>query len=100
MTDQLKSRVAIVTGSSSGLGRCISLLFAAQGASIVCADLKPSARAEITEETNIETHELIKQRGGKSIFVKTDVSETSQMQELVKKTVKWGGRLDMYIFLF
>ncbi|CEN60503.1 hypothetical protein ASPCAL02939 [Aspergillus calidoustus] len=93
----LESRIAIVTGSSSGLGRCISLALAAEGASIVCADLTPTARAEIASETTVTTHELIAQRGGKAIFVKTDVGDESAMQQLIKTAVEWGGRLDILI---
>jgi NAD(P)-dependent dehydrogenase (short-subunit alcohol dehydrogenase family) len=93
----LASRIAIVTGSSSGLGRCISLALAAEGASVVCADLAPTARAEIASETGVTTHELIAQRGGKAIFVKTDVGDESAMEKLIQAAVQWGGRLDMYV---
>jgi NAD(P)-dependent dehydrogenase (short-subunit alcohol dehydrogenase family) len=92
----LASRVAIVTGSSSGLGRCISLVLAAEGAYIVCADLTPTARAEIASETGVTTHDLIAQRGGKAIFVQTDVGDETAMEELIQAAVEWGGRLDMY----
>jgi NAD(P)-dependent dehydrogenase (short-subunit alcohol dehydrogenase family) len=98
MTESFFSRVAIITGSSSGIGRSISLALASQGAYIVCADLIPAARSEIPEETQIETQELIKSRGGKAIFVKTDISVVEDMQGVVKTAANWGGRLDMFVF--
>lgn len=98
MDPGIESRVAIVTGSSSGLGRCTSLMLADQGVSVVCADLTPIARPEIPQETEVETHELIQQRGGRAIYVKTDVSVASDMEALVKSAVEWGGRLDMSVF--
>jgi len=66
---RLQDRVAIVTGSSQGIGREICNQFFLEGAILVCADLKPLGQGESTA-----THERISQRGGKSIFVETDVS--------------------------
>ncbi|TID14648.1 NAD(P)-binding protein [Venturia nashicola] len=43
MPNRLQNKIAIVTGSSSGLGRAIALLYAKEGASVLCADLRPEA---------------------------------------------------------
>lgn len=95
MSQRLKTKVSIVTGSSSGLGRAIALRYAQEGASVVCSDLKPSARLPDLEDSNFETHELIKQNGGKAIFVKTDVTSANEWEALVQAAVKEYGRLDM-----
>jgi NAD(P)-dependent dehydrogenase (short-subunit alcohol dehydrogenase family) len=95
MAQRLLNKVAIVTGSSSGIGRAISLSYAAQGAKVVCADLTPSARALISTEADINTHESILNGGGRSIFVKTDVAKAKDMESLVEATVAEFGRLDM-----
>ena len=56
----LANKVAIVTGSSSGFGGGIALAHAAQGIRIIiCADTKPTARADILEETEIPTPDSI-----------------------------------------
>ena len=44
MSGKLQDRVAIVTGSSSGNGRAIALALAAEGATVVCSDLRREAR--------------------------------------------------------
>ena len=93
---QLSHKVAIVTGSSSGVGRAIALAFSQQGACVVCADLRPDARPEIKQETTITTHELIQKQDGKAIFQKTDVSIEEDIEKLVHVTVEVFGRLDMY----
>lgn len=95
MTQRLLNKVAIVTGSSSGLGRAIAILYAREGAKVVCADLSPSARTVIAAETNDNTHELIHKADGKAIFIKTDVSKAKDMEDLVTGTVEEFGRLDM-----
>ena len=92
---RLLNKVAIITGSSSGLGRAIAIEFAKQGAKIVCADFKPEARSQIPSETETSTHELIQKNGGEAIFQKTDVTVASEVEELVKATVEKWGKVDM-----
>jgi NAD(P)-dependent dehydrogenase (short-subunit alcohol dehydrogenase family) len=95
MSQRLLNKVAIVTGSSSGLGRAISLLYLREGAKVVCSDLTPSARALIPDETDANTHEIIQRAGGEAIFVKTDVGKAEDMKGLIEAAVKKFGRLDM-----
>lgn len=95
MTQRLLNKTAIITGSSSGLGRAISLLYAKEGARVICSDLSPTARSLIPSETSTPTHELIKESGGGSIFFKTDVSKARDMEDLVEAAVKEFGGLDM-----
>lgn len=96
-TGRLAGKIAIITGSSSGLGRAIAILYAKEGASIVCADLRPSARKQIPNELEVNTDEVIRQNGGKAIFVKTDVGEAKDMEALVARAVGEYERLDMHV---
>lgn len=95
MAARLASRVALITGSSSGLGRAMALKFASEGASVICADLGPNARAEIASEANATTHELIQERGGKAVFVEADVTDEGAVEAMVQKAVSEFGRIDM-----
>lgn len=82
----LKDKVALVTGGSSGIGRAAALLFAREGAKVVVADIQV--------EGGEETVGMIKEAGGDAIFVKTDVSKSSDVKALINKTVEHYGRLD------
>ena len=94
---RLLNKVALVTGTSSGIGRAIALRYAREGAKVACADITPTARSPIPNELDITTHDAIIQEGGKSFFVQTDVGDASQMENAVLRTAKEFGRLDMYV---
>jgi NAD(P)-dependent dehydrogenase (short-subunit alcohol dehydrogenase family) len=95
MSGRLQGKVAIITGSSSGLGRAIALAYHREGASIICADLKRGARSAVPEETKVPTDKLITDAGGQAIFVQTDVSIAEDMKTLVEQAVSHFGRVDM-----
>lgn len=90
---RLQDKVAIVTGASSGIGRAIAIRYAQEGAKLICADLTPTARSN--EEASITTQDLIVQAGGEALFVQTDVSDATSMENVVAVAVKQHGRLDM-----
>lgn len=93
---RLQGKVRIITGSSSGLGRAIALAYSREGGHLVCTDLQPAARKIKSEETVIDTDELIRQNGGRAIFVKTDVGIANEMKMLVDKAAAEFGRVDVY----
>ncbi|KAJ3493007.1 hypothetical protein NLG97_g5008 [Lecanicillium saksenae] len=95
--NRLKDRVAVITGSSSGIGRAIAIQYAQEGANIVCADLQPASRAEIDKGSAASTDEHIRSLGGRAIFVKTDVSKAEEMEQLIEKTVEEYGRIDILV---
>ncbi|KAJ9636753.1 hypothetical protein H2199_007747 [Coniosporium tulheliwenetii] len=97
MPGRLHQKVAIVTGASSGIGRAISLAYHREGAYLVCADLRPDARAESPGDTDTPTHEAITSDGGKAIFVKCDVGEAKEVEDLVKRAVEEFGRVDVMV---
>lgn len=76
-------KVVLVTGGSTGIGRATALAFARQGAKVVVGDL--------SDEGN-ETVALIKRAGGEGLFVRTDVASASEVDALMKQTVRaYGG---------
>lgn len=82
----MSQKVAIITGSSSGIGRTIAIALATEGTKVIIA-----ARRDREGE---ETLKLVKDSGGDGIFVKTDVSNEDSVIVLVEETVKRYGRLD------
>ena len=86
MTQLLDGKVALVTGGSSGIGRASALAFAREGARVVVAD-----RAV---EGGEETVRVIKESGTDAIFVRVDVSQVLEVEEMVSKAIEAYGRLD------
>ena len=87
MTTDLQDKVALITGGTTGIGRDTAILFAKHGAKVVVA-----GRREI--EGN-ETINMVHDAGGDGLFLKADVSKSSEVQSLVYKTVEKFGRLDL-----
>ncbi|MCS4541545.1 MAG: 3-oxoacyl-ACP reductase FabG [Euryarchaeota archaeon] len=85
---RLENKVAIITGSAKGIGREAALLFAEEGAKVVVIDV---------DEGGSETAEEIKNMGHESLFVKTDVCNKEQVQDMVKKVVERFGKIDVLI---
>ncbi len=83
---KLSGKVATITGAASGIGRAAAILFAQEGAKVVAAD--------INEDGGRETVNLIKAAGGEAVFIRTDVSDSRQVQTMVNFTVETYGQLN------
>jgi 3-oxoacyl-[acyl-carrier protein] reductase len=86
---RLRDKVAIVTGSSSGIGKAIALRFGAEGAKVVAT----ARRLTLCEETVRQ----IRQQGGEAWAVQTDVADERQVDRLIAETVNRYGRLDVLV---
>jgi NAD(P)-dependent dehydrogenase (short-subunit alcohol dehydrogenase family) len=86
---QLENKVAIITGSASGIGKSAALLLAREGASVVISDINEKAGVSVVDE--------IKKSGGEALFVKTDTSDPEANKNLVEQTVKKYGKLDIAV---
>lgn len=80
------NKVALVTGGSSGIGRKTAIAFGREGAKVAIA----SPRVAESEETV----RLVKEAGGEAIFVPTDVTKATEVENLIGQTVAAYGRLD------
>jgi len=86
MAGQLDTRVALVTGGGSGIGRASAVVFAREGARVVVTD--------VDEDGGRETVRMIEAAGGTARFVRADISQAAEVAALVEQTVSTYGRLD------
>ena len=86
METLFQNKVAIVTGAGSGIGKATAILYAKHGAKVVVSD--------IVEQGGLETVQEITSKGGEAIFVKADVSNPKDCEQLTQKTLERFGRLD------
>ncbi|MHB8277968.1 MAG: SDR family NAD(P)-dependent oxidoreductase [Candidatus Humimicrobiaceae bacterium] len=89
MAGRLLGKVAIVTGGSLGVGKGIAKIFAKEGAKVaICSRKKDDLDKTVTE---------IKESGGEIIGLICDVVDSSQVQNLIKETVKTFGKLNILV---
>ena len=86
MNASFAEKVVLITGVTSGIGRATAVAFAEQGANVVISGRREAEGAESVS--------LIKKAGGQGLFVRGDVSEESEIEALVAKTLERFGRLD------
>lgn len=84
---KLKDKIALVTGAGSGIGRATALRFSREGAKLIVADWN--------RDGGVETVELIKKSGGEAAFVQVDVSDDSQVRDMIRFAVDTHGRIDI-----
>lgn len=87
--NRLTHKVAIVTGSSSGIGKAIALSFAREGAMVVIAARREALCRQLAQS--------ICEEGGKALAVPTDIREESQVTNLFERTREWRGRVDILV---
>src|SRR5437660_1357635 len=84
---RLEGRVAIVTGSENGIGKATALLFAREGARVVCFDVRDSGSPRVDQ--------LVREAGGEAVFVQGDVSSAADCGRMVATAFERFGRLDV-----
>src|ERR1044072_2093720 len=80
---RLADKIAIVTGAGSGIGRASAIRFAAEGAKVICADLKGQ------DETAAEI-------GAAAIGIQADAGSEEDVQDLVQAALQRFGALDIF----
>lgn len=86
---KLRDKVAIVTGSASGIGKAIAEHFADEGANVAIVDLNESKAKEVAGEIN--------KTGKRAIAIKADVSCSDQVERMVKTTLEKLGEVNILV---
>ena len=86
---RFENKVAIITGSTKGIGRATAILMAQDGAKVVITGT--------TEEAGSEVVSIIKEAGGDAFFQKTDVTSAEALDALVKAALDYYGKIDILI---
>ena len=84
---KLRTKIAIVTGAASGIGRASAIAFAREGAKVVVVD--------VDQNRGEETCKKIHGEGGEAFFDRTDVSSEADVSRMVGDTVARWGRIDI-----
>jgi len=83
---KLKDKVAIITGAGAGIGEATALLFANEGAKVICNSLSNSAK-KIVDKINTS--------GGDAIFIQADVAMEDQAKRIISQTIERYGNIDI-----
>lgn len=84
-----QGRTIAITGAGSGIGRSTAVIFAREGANVVCCD--------IDEAGGRETVEIVREAGGDAIFTLADVTRRDAVREMVRVGVERFGRINFLL---
>lgn len=84
--DYFHDKTILITGAGSGIGRAAALIFAREGANVVCADLDGEAAERVANQ--------VVQMGAKATFVTCDVSKRDEVDAMVAQAIDDFGRVD------
>lgn len=87
--NRLKDKVVVITGGNSGVGEATAKLFASEGATVVISARRKDALEKVEKE--------IKELGGKVLSIPTDVSKVEDCNNLIDKTIKEFGKIDVLV---
>jgi NAD(P)-dependent dehydrogenase (short-subunit alcohol dehydrogenase family) len=87
--NRLQNKVAVVTGGGEGIGRATCELFAEEGAAVVIAERNPA--------TGREAAEHITRKGGRALFVETDVANEASVRRMAAEAVRAFGRINILV---
>jgi sorbitol-6-phosphate 2-dehydrogenase len=88
--NELKDKVAIVTGAAQGLGEAIAHRLAEEGAAVVVADINIDKAQAVADS-------IIKEHGSRSIAVQADVTDEKSVEKMVRAAVEKFARLDILV---
>jgi cyclopentanol dehydrogenase len=86
---RLEGKVALISGGARGQGACEGRLFAQEGAKVVLTDILDEEGESVAAE--------IRQQGGDAIYVRLDVTQEQQWQDVIQATVDRYGKLDILV---
>jgi NAD(P)-dependent dehydrogenase (short-subunit alcohol dehydrogenase family) len=89
MNDKLKSKVSIITGSTSGIGEAIAILFASEGATVVVSGRNPERGNRVKQK--------ILDAGGAATFIQMEARKTETIKSLVDNTITQFGKVDILV---
>src|SRR5512146_2405100 len=87
---QLQDRIAIVTGGAQGLGAAICRRLAQEGADVVVADIRLSGAEDVARA-------LVSEAGHRALALNVDVTDETQVRQMLDRTVSEWGRLDILV---
>ncbi len=94
----LRGKIALVTGSSRGLGRQYALHLARAGADVIIHDVNESAAAEFGEApSGPAVAEEIRVLGRRSTFISADLTDPVQAEQLVRRALGVFGHIDILV---
>ena len=73
-------KTIIITGAASGIGRATALIFAREGANVVCADINEKGADETAAEVN--------RKGSRALAIKVDVTKRTEVDDMAERAIR------------